>query len=108
MSEFYISINNSEYDIVNCSENTINWNGVDPLVKYNDSYIEIVKQTDLGFDLRNVLGLFIQFQCWSPLEFEVSKYMKPVERGDQSKQLLSLDAWPNFFTRRRGSNRSTW
>lgn len=88
MSEFYISINNSGYEIVNYSDDIIHWNGIDPLVKYNDRYIEIVRKTDLGFDLR-ISGTVYSVSVLSPLEFEYQKYMKPVERADQSKQLLS-------------------
>ena len=91
MGHFYVNVNNSGYELIELSreeEAELNWNGIDPLVKLKDNFIEIVKQTDLGFDLR-MSGTVYSVKILSPLEFEYQKYMKPVERADQSSQLLS-------------------
>ena len=89
MEEFYVSINGSEYKLVECSnEQHVKWDGNDPLIQSQSGYIEVVKQTDLGFDLR-MSGTVYGVSVLSPLEFEYKKYMKPVERADQSSQLLS-------------------
>lgn len=88
MSEFYVKINRGgEYNRVKAAL-ILNWNGIDPLIKTPSGYVEKVKQTDLGFDLR-MSGTVYSVSVLSPIEFEYQKYMKPVERLDQSDRLLS-------------------
>lgn len=90
MKEFYVKINGGEYNRVAVWPADSKWNGIDPLIKTpsGGGYVEIVQQTDLGFDLR-MSGTVYSVSVLSPIEFEYQKYMKPVERPDQSDRLLS-------------------
>lgn len=96
LKEFYVKIGNEpDYVRIQRDQNyvKVTWNGIDPLVRVTDGsgaehFIEIVKTGDLGFDLR-VSGTVYPVIVLSPIEFEYQKYMKPVEKADLSKHLLS-------------------
>lgn len=72
--------------------NVIHWNGVDPLIKYNDTAIEFVKSSKsagIGFELR-LKGTVYKVDVLSDLEFEYFKYMKTKStKSDTSNQLIS-------------------
>lgn len=88
LNEFYVKINSSgEYKRV-LLEEIIAWDGIDPLIKTERGFIEIVKQNELGFDLR-ISGTVFSVSVLSRIEFEYQKYMKPVDKVDQSRLLVS-------------------
>lgn len=90
LNEFYIKIDNSAYKNykLDCNEVSSSVIGIDPLISVDGVIVEIVKIGDLGFDLR-MSGTVYNVSVLSPLEFEYQKYMKPVEKVDLSKYLLS-------------------
>jgi propionyl-CoA carboxylase alpha chain len=94
LNEFHVKIANSPYKKIfiseKCSDNISidKMSSLDPLVTVDGSIMEIVKIGDFGFDMR-MSGTVYNVSVLSPLEFEYQKYMKPVERADLSKHLLS-------------------